>query len=67
MKAQSGDRNSRASETEEGDDELSDNDMAAVRNLADALEIPLEEAQKRYIARAKSGVRVALKLDRRGR
>ena len=41
--------------------------MAAVRNLAEALEIPVEDAQKRYIARAKAGVNVALKLDRGNR
>lgn len=65
--AQAGDRSTRQSQAIEGDDELSDNDHAAVRQLADALDISVEAAEKRYIARAKAGVNVSLKLDRRGR
>jgi len=65
--AQAGDRGGRQTVAIEGDDELSDNDHAAVRQLADALDITEAEAEKRYIARAKAGVNVSLKLDRRGR
>jgi hypothetical protein len=51
----------------EDDDTLSVDDERAVQQLADGLDIPLDEARTRYIKRAKAGVRVALKLDRRGR
>jgi hypothetical protein len=63
--AQAGDRGGRQAVDLSGDDELSDNDHAAVRQLADALDITEAAAEKRYIARAKAGVNVALKLDRR--
>ena len=65
--AGAGDRGGRTPQGAEDDDTLSADDMAAVRNLAEALEIPVEDAQKRYVARAKAGVNVALKLDRGNR
>lgn len=63
--AQAGDRGSRQAVDTEDDDTLTDNDEAAVRQLADALEIPLDKARERYIARAKAGVNVSLKLGGR--
>jgi hypothetical protein len=59
-----GDRGRRAPEGNDDDDTLSENDEAAVRQLAEGLDIPLDKARERYIARAKAGVHVALKLDR---
>jgi hypothetical protein len=62
-----GDRGGRSPQQVEEDDTLSPDDQAAVRNLADALDIPLKEAEERYIKRAKAGVNVSLKLDKGGR
>jgi hypothetical protein len=62
--AGAGERGSRFQEADPEDDALSENDNAAIRNLAEALDIPLKDAETRYIARAKAGVNVALKLDR---
>jgi hypothetical protein len=67
IKAQGGDRGSRVAVTEDDDDELNDDNQAAIRQLADALDISVEDATKRYVARAKMGTNVALKLDRKGR
>jgi len=61
--AGAGDRGGRAAQGAD-DDTLSDDDMAGVKFLAESLEIPMDEAQTRYLARAKGGVNVALKLDR---
>jgi hypothetical protein len=65
IKAQGGDRGNRAPAETEDDDVLSDNDRAAVKQLAEALDISVEDAEKRYVARAKQGVNVGLRLDRR--
>jgi hypothetical protein len=69
-----GERGSRMQEPSPEDDALTENDNAAIRNLADALDIPIKDsvvdgktvlgAESRYVARAKAGVNVALKLDR---
>jgi hypothetical protein len=67
--AQAGDRGGRTPQAAEEDDTLDADEEAACKNLADALEIPIEKARERYIARAKAGVNTSLgvNLDRRRR
>ena len=67
--AQAGDRGGRSPQNVEEDDTLDADEEAACRNLAEALEIPIEKARERYIARAKAGVNTSMgvNLDRRRR
>jgi hypothetical protein len=55
--AQGGERGNRVPvDSEEDDDDTpSADELKSIKFLADSLEIPMEEAQKRYIARAKGG------------
>ncbi len=64
--AQSGDGGGRRSAAvDEDDDTLGEDEMVAVKRLADALEIPLDKAKERYIARAKKGVQVGLRMGKK--